>query len=102
MKGNSERVPGKNIRRLGGVPLFYHILTALENAEYVAEIIVNTDSREIKELINKDFSNVVVIDRPDFLLGNKVPMTPIIEYDLKFIKTKHFLQTHATCPFIKP
>jgi CMP-N-acetylneuraminic acid synthetase len=28
-------------------------------------------------------------------------MTPIIEYDLKFVKTKHFLQTHVTSPFIK-
>jgi len=102
MKGHSERVPLKNTRILGGVPLFYHILRSLESAKFVYEILVNTDSEDIKNLILKDFSKVIIIDRPVELVGDKIPMTPIIAYDLKFIKTRHFLQTHATSPFIRP
>ncbi|MCX5782682.1 MAG: acylneuraminate cytidylyltransferase family protein [Elusimicrobia bacterium] len=102
MKGHSERVPSKNTRILGNVPLFYHILRSLESAQSVYEILVNTDSEKIKDLLHKDFPKIVIIDRPPQLLGDKVPMTPIIEYDLKFIKTGHFMQTHVTSPFIKP
>lgn len=102
MKAHSERVPEKNTRMLGGVPLFYHILRSLKNARLVSKIFVNTDSTKIKELIQKDFPDVVVIDRPPELQGDKVPTTALIEYDLKFVKTGYFLQTHATSPFIKP
>lgn len=101
MKGHSQRVPLKNTRILGDVPLFYHILRSLSHAKQVTEILVDTDSNKIKELIRKDFPLVRIIDRPAELTGDKVPMTDIIEYDCQFIKTKHFLQTHATSPFIK-
>lgn len=101
MKGHSERVASKNVRNLGGKPLFYYILENLESAKFVNDIIVDTDSPQIMSFIKKDFSKVNVIERPQHLLGDKVPMTPIIEYDIKFAKTKHFLQTHATNPLLK-
>jgi len=101
MKGHSERVNSKNIRKFGGKPLFYHILESLESSKFIYEIIVNTDSQEIMSLIEQDFPNVTLIERPKHLLGYKVPMTPIIEYDVKFAKTEHFLQTHATNPLLK-
>ena len=101
MKGHSERIPSKNIRMLNGKPLFFHILESLESAKFVYEIIVDTDSQKITKLIKQDFPKVVVIERPQHLLGDKVPMTPIIEYDIKYAKTKHFLQTHATNPLLR-
>lgn len=102
MKGHSERVPSKNIRILGEAPLFYHILRSLGQAKQVYEILVDTDSKKIKDLIRKDFPKVTVIDRPARLIGDKIPMTAIVENDCGFVKMKHFLQTHATSPFIKP
>jgi CMP-N-acetylneuraminic acid synthetase len=101
MKGQSERVPSKNTRLLGNVPLFYHMLRSLQEARQVHQILVDTDSDKIKELLHQDFPRVVIIDRPAALLGAKVPMTSIIAHDLKFIKTEHFLQTHATSPFLR-
>jgi CMP-N-acetylneuraminic acid synthetase len=101
MKAHSERIPSKNIRMLGGKPLFFHILEALELAEFVYEIIVDTDSQKIIDLIKENFPKVIVIERPLYLLGDKVPMTPIIEYDIKYAHTEHFLQTHATNPLLR-
>lgn len=101
MKGHSERVPSKNIRMLGGKPLFFHILESLASAKFVHEVLVDTDSQKIMSLIKQNFPNVVVIERPQHLLGDKVPMTPIIEYDIKYAKTKHFLQTHSTNPLLR-
>jgi len=101
MKGHSERIPEKNIKPLGGKPLFFHILESLESAEFVYEVIVNTDSQKIISLLKKIFPKVIIIKRPQHLLGDKVPMTPIIEHDVKFAKTKHFLQIHAVTPLLK-
>ena len=101
MKGHSERVPSKNIRMLGEDPLFFHVLRSLESANFVSEIIVDTDSQKIMSLIEQNFPDVVIIKRPQHLLGDKVPMTSIIEHDLQYVKTDHFLQTHATNPLLK-
>ena len=101
MKGHSERIPSKNIRMLGGKPLFFHILESLESARFIYEIIVDTDSPKIISLIKKNFPKVLVIERPQYLLGDKVTMTPIIEYDIKYAKTRHFLQTHTIVPLLK-
>ena len=91
MKGHSERVPSKNIRSFGGKPLFFHILESLESADFVGDILVNTDSLKIISLIEQNFPDVITIERPQNLLGDKVPMTSIIEYDIEHIKTNHFL-----------
>ena len=47
-RGGSKGVPGKNIRRLDGVPLIAHsIRTALEVAGSPKDVVVTTDSEEI-------------------------------------------------------
>jgi CMP-N-acetylneuraminic acid synthetase len=102
MKGHSERVPSKNTRIFGKDPLFFHILRSLESADLVSHILVDTDSPKIRSLINENFPDVIILERPDYLLGDKVPMTSIIEHDIKYVKTSHFLQTHATNPLLKP
>ena len=101
MKGHSERVPSKNIRAFGGKTLFFHILESLESADFVGDILVNTDSPKIMSLIDQNFPDVITLERPQHLLGDKVPMTSIIEYDIQHIKTEHFLQTHATNPLLR-
>jgi CMP-N-acetylneuraminic acid synthetase len=100
MKGHSERVHSKNTRILGGKPLFSHILNSLTQVKYVHEIIVDTDSPEIASLVKQTFPEVSIINRPRHLLGDKVPMTSIIEYDVQNAKTEHFLQTHSTSPLL--
>ena len=101
MKGHSERVPSKNIRPFGGIPLFFHIINSLISSKHVSEIIVDTDSLKIISIIEQNFPDVVIIERPERLLGDKVPMTDIIKHDLKYVKTKHFLQTHSTNPLLR-
>ena len=85
MKGHSERVPSKNTRIFGKDPLFFHILRSLESAKYVDQILVDTDSLQIISLLKQNF-----------------PRVSIIEHDIQYIKTDHFLQTHATNPLLKP
>lgn len=99
MKGHSERAPGKNIRPLAGRPLCLWMLDALAACDQVAEILVNTDSEVISDLVQAR-PKIRVLERPKELHGDFVPMNAIIAHDLAFVKTGHVLQTHATNPFL--
>ena len=101
MKGQSERIKDKNTRPLNGKPLFHYVMESLLASKYISEIIVNSDCPQIEESLKKYFPSVKFIQRPTELLGAKVPMTPIIAHDLKYSSNEHFLQTHATNPFLK-
>ena len=47
IKKNSERVPGKNFRVIGGKPLYKILLDKLDNCNF-DEIYIDSDSHEIK------------------------------------------------------
>lgn len=100
MKGNNERVPNKNIRLLNGKPVCHWVLESLSRSKYVDEVIINTDSTKIKEIV-ACFDFVKVIDRPDYLLGDKVSIQPLIAHDIEYAKNDIILQTHSTNPLLK-
>ena len=102
MKANSVRIKDKNIRQMGNVPLFYHILKTLQSCKTISEICVDTDSDIIKELIHKDFKAARIIDRPEHLAGPFVAMNDVIAYDLSLLEGNFFLQTHSTNPLLRP
>ena len=47
------------------------------------------------------FDFVKVIDRPDYLLGDKVSIQPLIAHDIEYAKNEIILQTHSTNPLLK-
>jgi CMP-N-acetylneuraminic acid synthetase len=99
MKGNSVRVLGKNLRPFAGEPLALKILRTLVSIDVIREILVNTDSAEIKNLVSQ-FPKIHCIDRPEALCGDTVPMNDIIKHDLDYCTTDHVLQTHCTNPLL--
>lgn len=101
MKEHSSRVPNKNIRLLAGKPACYWVLEALSKSKYIDEIIINTDSEKIADIVRKEF-DVTILMRPDYLLGDAVSIQPLIEYDLANSDGEYYLQTHSTNPCVKP
>jgi len=99
MKGHSERVPNKNIRPLAGKPCFHWVMEALSKSQYIDEIVINTDSKEIADSAKANF-DVTILERPDFLLGDMVSIQPLIEYDLSQTNGEFYLQTHSTNPLL--
>jgi CMP-N-acetylneuraminic acid synthetase len=102
MRHASERVPFKNMRPLGGIPLYRHIVESLLACAYVDMVAIDTDSvviaREISTLYPSE--RVLPVRRPDALLGGEVPMTDILLHDVKIVEADLYLQTHATNPFL--
>ena len=100
MKGNSERVPNKNLKDFNGKSLFHHVLSALQNADLIDEVIINTDSDRIAESASI-FSKVKIHKRPEEICGDFVSMNDIINNDLENSDGDIYLQTHSTNPLLK-
>jgi len=101
MKGNSERVPNKNLKLFNGKPLFHAIIDELINSKYINKVIINTDSDLIAESAINTFQDFVSIHkRPKSIQGDFVSMNKIIEYDLNNSDSDIYIQTHSTSPLL--
>jgi len=102
MKGNSERVPNKNMRDFNGKPLYHAIMNSLLNSKYIDKVVINTDSEIIAKDAKENFSDkIIIINRPKDIQGDFVSMNDIISYDLSQLEGEHFLQTHSTNPLVR-
>ena len=81
----SKRVPGKNVRRLGGHPVIaYTIAPALESGVFES-VIVSTDSEEIAA-IARHYGAEVPFLRPAAFAGDTSPDIEWLEYTLNELK----------------
>ncbi|MCI9843888.1 cytidylyltransferase domain-containing protein [Flavobacterium pectinovorum] len=83
-RGGSKRLPQKNIKLLGGIPLIAHsILYAKANSDIINEIYVSTDDDEIKNVASQ--YGAKVIDRPKSLSGDLEPTVSALKNVLQQI-----------------
>ncbi len=101
MRHCSQRVPGKNYRFLDGKPLYHYIIGNLLEVPQVSEIVVNTDSAEIREGLASNFPSVHILERPENLSPDEVPMNEILAYDTGQVEADFYLQTHSTNPLLR-
>jgi N-acylneuraminate cytidylyltransferase len=69
-RSGSKGVPNKNIKLLGGIPLFAHSIIAAKSMKGVERIIVSTDSREYADVANS-FGAETPFLRPAEISGDK-------------------------------
>ncbi len=102
MRHHSQRVPGKNYRPLAGKPLFHHIIETLLAVPEIDQVLVDTDSDPVMEGLRRHFPQVKVLNRPEHLRANDIPMNEILLYDTEQVPADFYLQTHSTNPLLKP
>jgi CMP-N-acetylneuraminic acid synthetase len=102
MRHHSQRVSGKNYRMLAGKPLFHHVMETLLAVPQVTEIVVDTDSKPVMNGLRQHFPQVQIIERPEHLRADDVPMNDILLYDTERLQADFYLQTHSTNPLLKP
>ena len=101
MRHHSQRVEGKNYRQIAGQPLYAYILESLTQCKTISKIIVDTDSPEITRGIQELFPQIMLIDRPEHLIADDVPMNEILLHDVELVDSKFYLQTHCTNPLLR-
>lgn len=71
-RGGSRRVPGKNIRRLGGHPLLAYTIAAARDAGIFDAVIVSTDTADIAD-VARHYGAEVPFLRPAAFAGDTSP-----------------------------
>ncbi|UCF44591.1 MAG: acylneuraminate cytidylyltransferase family protein [Planctomycetota bacterium] len=100
MRHESKRVPGKNYRPLVGQPLYQHIIKSLLDCPVITEVIIDTDSPTIMEDASGRFPEVRLIERPEGLRADTIPMNDVLLHDVTRVEADYYLQTHSTNPLL--
>ena len=101
MRHNSQRVRGKNYRLLAGKPLYQHIIETLLAVHEIDDIVVDTDSDPVMNGLRESFPQVKIINRPEHLRADDIPMNEILIHDTEQYPADFYLQTHSTNPLLK-
>lgn len=97
IKMNNERLPGKNTKLLGGIPLIEYIQRSLLAASNIDERYVYCSSDEIKRFL---LPGVTYLNRDvklDLSISN---FSQIFESFCKIVDADIYVYAHATAPFI--
>lgn len=86
-RGGSKGVPGKNIKLLNGKPLIKYTIEAAKSLYSDDQIIVSTDSDEIKQIVN-DFGLAVPFIRPKELSNDSVGTYEVLLHAIEFMEAK--------------
>ena len=85
-RGNSKRVPRKNIIKVNGIPLIAHTIMLAKKSNLFDRIIVSTDDSEIAE-ISKSYGAEVPFIRPVELALDETPDQPVFQHALSKMKS---------------
>lgn len=101
MRHHSERVPGKNYRPFARLPLYHRIISSLLACPLISQIVIDTDSPTILKDAPEHFPRVRLIERPEHLRADDIPMNDILLHDVSLFPADFYLQTHSTNPLLK-
>ncbi|GAB2848261.1 N-acylneuraminate cytidylyltransferase [Actinocorallia aurea] len=101
-RGGSKGVPGKNLTRVGGVPLITRAIRAAQAARTVGTVLVSTDDREIAEVARA--AGARVVDRPDELSGDTATSESAVLHALAALPEtpEATVLIQCTSPFLDP
>lgn len=102
LRGGSKGIPGKNIRSLGGKPLFMWSAESAREAGLDAHLYVNTDDEAIAA--SASAAGLSVYKRPAALGGDTVPTIAVLQEMLQNLEQQEgsfdaVLLLQATYPF---
>ena len=104
-RGGSKRIPRKNIKQFGGLPMIAWPIRAALQSECFDRIIVSTDDQEIAEIARSHGAEVPFI-RPAELSGDHAGTIPVIAHATQWqnqygANTNQVCCIYATAPFVQ-
>jgi len=100
-KLTSQRLPRKNVRRLGGVPLISRVLRTLSRVPDVHETIVYASDDKVMGYVAPDL-DCRFVKRPAWLDEDTAMVEDFVGCFLEAIPSDVVALLHATSPFISP
>lgn len=84
-RGGSKGLPGKNVRRLAGLPLLVHSLRLAGLCPEIARTVVSTDDDQIADVAQA--AGGEILRRPPELAEDETPMLPVMRHALGELDT---------------
>ena len=94
-RGNSKRIPRKNIKPFAGKPIIYWSIAAAQKAGLFDKIIVSTDDAEIVDVAHSLGAEAPFF-RPEKLSDDFTPTIPVVRHALNWL-TKNGFNVEAAC-----
>ncbi len=87
-RAGSKGFKNKNLKTFCGKPLVYYTLSAAQmlikrHSDINVDIVLNTDSEELKELVMRAYPEVHYIQRPEYLAGDAVAKMKVFQHSLE-------------------
>ena len=100
VKGNSTRLPNKNILPFADSNLLIHKIRQLKQVKEITDIIVSSDSDEM--LAMAEAEGVTAMKRPTKYADESVPFGMFLEYISDTMPNEHIMWACATSPLVEP
>jgi len=97
-RGNSKRIPGKNIRKFNGKPIIVRTIEKLRKSKIFDRIIVSTDSKKIAS-ISKKYGAEIPFLRPKHLSNDYASGTAVISHSVKFLIQERYQFDYVCCVY---
>jgi CMP-N-acetylneuraminic acid synthetase len=68
----------------------------------IDKVVIDTDSPVIMKDAMEHFPKVQILERPEHIRADTIPMNEVLLHDVSQIKADFYLQTHSTNPLLKP
>jgi CMP-N,N'-diacetyllegionaminic acid synthase len=85
-RAGSKGLPGKNLRRLGGLSLIGHAVASAREARRLTRTIVSTESEAIAEEARRHGAEVPFL-RPAELASDEAGMVPVLQHAVRWLES---------------
>ncbi len=104
-RGGSKRIPRKNIRTFGGLPMIAHSIRAARESACFDRIIVSTDDAEIAE-VSRQYGAETPFFRPAELANDYAGTTAVVAHAVSWLTSQNAPPgltccLYATAPFVR-
>ena len=100
VKGNSSRLPNKNILPFGDSNLLLHKIEQLKKVKGITNIIVSSDSDRLLQMAED--AGVQAWKRPQKYADESVPFGRFLDYLCEVLPNEHILWACVTSPLVEP
>lgn len=105
-RGQSKRLPKKNIKILNGKPLIWYAITAAASCEAVSDVVVSSDCDEILDVVSK-INGCLTIKRPAALALDDTSSEDTLRHAVQWYEDEYgiienIILLQPTSPFTTP
>ncbi|MGM7317981.1 cytidylyltransferase domain-containing protein [Idiomarina sp. ST10R2A5] len=99
-KGSSSRIESKNLKLLDGKPLFLHTLEKLVLCDFIDEVYLDTESKDVIDFASE--IDCKILNRDPSLASNKTDGNQLFMNEVNQVEADIYIQILGTSPFIQP